>query len=409
MPQTTVLLGAGASVDAGLPIATSLTRKIAEAIQDDWRYEHWGVAATLNRVIGSIIAHETARGASPYDGVDVERVFSAVKMLSERESLEISPFVAAWNDESVRDSDELPSFWAKNFKEALTTHFDSRLERSFREGVESLTRRGPKPHEFLRVMEAMLSKLDSILSPGTDDAFDYLSPIFTLANTVSVATLNYDLGVETAAARAGISVDRGIELWTGGFDWSWGIHPGLRLLKIHGSLDWTLPAPDYLPRSKPLPQSPPRIGLRRLGTQSTDEAPAIIFGARDKLQAEGPFLAMLQEFSRWLGGTEELIVVGYSFRDAHINITIRDWLQSEPNGNRQLTIIDPTFPVSSGSMSEPNFRDWLVSLAYERNVEVAGPGQQAKFVSVQRPGFRILREGAASGLLKACSPTLDLN
>jgi hypothetical protein len=47
-------------------------------------------------VCGVLLADEGARGESPFAGLDVERVFAAVELLAERDSLEASPFVAAW-------------------------------------------------------------------------------------------------------------------------------------------------------------------------------------------------------------------------------------------------------------------------------------------------------------------------
>jgi hypothetical protein len=116
--RTTVLLGAGASVDAGVPVSVELTQIIAERVSTS---AHSGASSALNVAIGAMIAHDTARGGGPYDGVDVERLFSAVEMLADRENLEIAPFVAAWNpalDGIGNTSGGLSPFWGKNFKRA---------------------------------------------------------------------------------------------------------------------------------------------------------------------------------------------------------------------------------------------------------------------------------------------------
>ena len=61
-----------------------------------------------------------------------------------------------------------------------------------------------------------------------------------------------------------------------------------------------------------------------------DEAPAVIFGGRSKLRADGPYLDLLREFVSALTGTEDLVVVGYSFRDDHVNEVVRTWLGTNP-------------------------------------------------------------------------------
>jgi SIR2-like domain len=402
MPLTTVLLGAGASVDAGLPISTGLTRQIAEAINPGPDHGYSGVSHALNRTIGSIIAHQTAAGTSPYAGVDAETVFSAVKMLSERDSLEIAPFVETWND-TPSGHKVLPPRWSTHFSNSLLDKRTANVDFLFRKGVEALTASDPKI--YVQVMDAMLEGLHTILKPASEDCFDYLSPLFTSPGPISIATLNYDQGVELAAAQTGHDLDRGIETWEGGFDWRWAGRGAARLLKLHGSLDWTLKMAQRDTDDSPFAKAAPVIHVEDEEATWHESRPAVIFGAREKLQAEGPFLAMLFEFSRWMRNTEHLIVVGYSFRDTHINVILRDWLQSD--GAMQLTIVDPAFPVETDYSSD-DFTDFLLrGIYYEGFEPVRGTGEFQPRTHV-RPRFTILREGAATGLLKACSPTLDL-
>ena len=71
----------------------------------------------------------------------------------------------------------------------------------------------------------------------------------------------------------------------------------------------------------------------------------LVFGLRGKLRPDGPFLAMLVEFWNWLLAAERLVVVGYSFRDEHINKLIEDWI-----GVRKgcvVEIVDPCVPETS--------------------------------------------------------------
>jgi hypothetical protein len=67
--------------------------------------------------------------------------------------------------------------------------------------------------------------------------------------------------------------------------------------------------------------------------------PAVIFGHRNKLTSDGPFLDLLRQFQSELQKSESLIVIGYSFRDSHVNTYISEWLNE--SAKNILTIIDP--------------------------------------------------------------------
>ena len=86
-------MGAGASVEAGVPASFDMTKTLVEKLGDKRRW----VAEPLNFVCGALMAYDSAGGASPYAGLDIERVFAAVQLLAERRTLEVTPFVAAWH------------------------------------------------------------------------------------------------------------------------------------------------------------------------------------------------------------------------------------------------------------------------------------------------------------------------
>lgn len=66
------------------------------------------------------MAYDAAAGGSPYEGLDVERVFAAVELLAERRTLEVSPFVSAWHPAvDAWDRPGLPPFFDRKLKHAL--------------------------------------------------------------------------------------------------------------------------------------------------------------------------------------------------------------------------------------------------------------------------------------------------
>ncbi|MCL4853981.1 MAG: hypothetical protein KJZ78_21685, partial [Bryobacteraceae bacterium] len=69
--------------------------------------------------------------------------------------------------------------------------------------------------------------------------------------------------------------------------------------------------------------------------------PAVIFGHRNKLTADGPFLDLLQAFVQSLEGSTLLTIVGYSFGDGHINALIARWLNG--NTSRRLRIVNRSY------------------------------------------------------------------
>lgn len=86
------------------------------------------------------------------------------------------------------------------------------------------------------------------------------------------------------------------------------------------------------------------------GLKARGFRPAVIFGHRNKLTAEGPFLDLLRAFRRELFKVEIVTIVGYSFSDVHINEYLSQWLNGNP-GNR-LRIINPSFQQNENEFAQ---------------------------------------------------------
>src|SRR6185312_6725585 len=100
---TTVLLGAGASFDAGVPLAKQLTGLAMTAAVNgaSGRVDQRRLSTALAFVVNAMQRHAIARGVPHADNLEdlpgIEQVVSAVAMLAERADLEVSPFVADWD------------------------------------------------------------------------------------------------------------------------------------------------------------------------------------------------------------------------------------------------------------------------------------------------------------------------
>jgi hypothetical protein len=327
-----------------------MTEAIVQALAEN-RYDSAGQA--LNFAVGALIAHDTARGASPFQGVDVERLFAAVQMLAERESLEVAPFVAAWDPALESFGQQLgrfPAFFQRDMQKALVASSGWDIERLLKTAIASQIPR-PDASVFERVQTAMIMQLRRLVAVEPK-AVEYLSPLLNLTSPIRIASLNYDLGVESMAAGAGASVDTGIAAWGGGHAWSWNESAQVRLLKLHGSIDWVASAePGAEGRLRE-----PRVEVTADPVEDR-RRPYVVFGARGKLTAEGPFLAMLQQLDVMLASLRTLLVVGYSFRDDHINIALRRWLNSRPDS--VLIVLDREFVSAPGGRRERDFRSEL--------------------------------------------------
>lgn len=83
----------------------------------------------------------------------------------------------------------------------------------------------------------------------------------------------------------------------------------------------------------------------RVENPADDHVPAIVIGDREKLETDGPTLALLHAFQRALDRANRLVVVGYSFGDAHVNAVVRDWLNSDDS--RTITVLEPSWPATA--------------------------------------------------------------
>ena len=157
---------------------------------------------------------------------------------------------------------------------------------------------------------------------------------------LDIATLNYDLTIETLGALSNVEVDTGMEQWHVKRMVSFA-RP-CRLLKLHGSIDW------QARRREPTGNEEaflPYEGVEWVPGQ-IPKKPALIFGAGNKLRAGGPYLELLRQFEDSLNRSQALLVVGYSFRDEHVNALVTNWLNSDPT--KRIVVLDPAVSDFAG-------------------------------------------------------------
>ncbi|SMY05350.1 SIR2-like domain-containing protein [Brevibacterium aurantiacum] len=195
-----------------------------------------------------------------------------------------------------------------------------------------------------------------------------------------VITLNYDLTVERVTDGI-IEVNRGVHSWRPGES----IHfptrdRSMNLIKVHGSLDWVVrktPAPHGLVVSTEIVEAD-----RNAYSSGDASAPWIVVGDRDKLGTDGPTIELNYAAREALRRTDHLAVVGYSFRDEHINTLIRDWMAGDET--RTMTVLDKKWPTfSRNSRHDPaDFRSQLVA-TYAPRVDNEGERIQSRLLPVE--------------------------
>src|SRR5437763_14374916 len=118
-----LLLGAGASFEADVPLAYEMSERIAEEFQQSESIH----SHVLSYVIGGLLFQQGRKGVNPYNGINVEELFNAVQLLAERHNLEVTPFVGAW-DEVVDKLDRAIASTPDIKVSDLAEHFDYFLQ-----------------------------------------------------------------------------------------------------------------------------------------------------------------------------------------------------------------------------------------------------------------------------------------
>jgi hypothetical protein len=87
-----VLLGAGASRGAGLPLTHELTEQVITRLAK----AEPKLSPVLNYVCSAIIGHAGTSGQNPLNSLNIERVVSSIRLLAERGNHEAAPLRLPW-------------------------------------------------------------------------------------------------------------------------------------------------------------------------------------------------------------------------------------------------------------------------------------------------------------------------
>ena len=324
-----VLLGAGASVDAGIPDSARMIDRIEKLVSEkgdsDWR----NYRRLYNFVKSSILYTDGLEGLFGKDvPFNVERLVDVLEDIEGRDRHPLSPFVAAWNPRLINVAGQ-----------------ESESVRGFRHKIIN---------ELRRKWVALSQNEHALYFKGvTRFQREFQHPL-------RVFSLNYDLCVEVACGYE--NVQRGFA----DRSWDWRSFEettddpmSIFLYKLHGSLDWQI-------------HDDGRVTYVDSASTIEDDAVAIIFGTSYKFQYIDPFLFLAYEFRRWTLDVAKIVIcIGYGFNDEHINGILRQSLKQE--GSRKLiAIVGPIDDEDEIRRIEKNISN---SLHVEKNrIQIIGKG-----------------------------------
>jgi hypothetical protein len=267
-----MLLGAGSSVEAGIPASRDMVSRIEKLLQDEWA----DYRDLYNFVKSSIHYLDGIKGRFDAGTFNIEQLVSTLDELRRGDEHPLYPFVGAW----------VPKLYeVAGAGLCKISEFRSAIVRRLRDDWVQL-----RYHTDASYYAGLVRFQEEFQHP------------------LRVFTLNYDLCVEK---NCGTSIQRG-------FDesrrWDWRLFEDrqdaeskLLLYKLHGSIDWTYDAEKSLTYVD---------GFSHIAPDDI----AIIFGTTYKLQYVDPFLFFAYELRRYTLDFAKLIVtVGYGFADQHIN------------------------------------------------------------------------------------------
>lgn len=280
-----VLLGAGASCDAGMKNSFMMISDIERQLKTKWKE----FADLYNYIQSSQYHLERIKGVEPKDIVfNIEHLVGLLNVIINiaEKNVEVYPFIGSWEKELYLVAGPKLELAIK-FKEEILLQLKTTW----------LT-----PDDY-KTQSSYYKKL-------TETGYNYPLRIFSL---------NYDMCVE-----ANIGPTHNLER---GFDenrkWDYRRYEPSEegtqyyLYKLHGSLDWK------------------RDEEKRLTyADSTDSVSPlqmeIIFGVQNKLQSYDPYMFYFYAFREACIRSELIVISGYGFNDKHINDNLISAVKNDP-------------------------------------------------------------------------------
>jgi hypothetical protein len=292
-----VLLGAGASCDAGMFNSIQMINEIEKKLNDEWR----AYKDLYNYVQSSHFHLERIKGVPTKDIIfNIENLVALLDTIIKiaKKDLDVYPFVGSWEK-------ELLAITGNNFD--LAQHFKDKI-------LTKLKDEWLSPANF-RTTSSYYKKFSEM---------EYNQPL-------KIFSLNYDMCVEENLQGENATLERGFtdqKIWDyRQYDLNADAMRDFYLYKLHGSLDWfrddekRLTYVDLVQRVNPLQME-------------------IIFGVQNKLQSYDPYLFYFYAFREACFDAELIVASGYGFMDRHINDNLINAFRLDPGKRLLVNIFD---------------------------------------------------------------------
>jgi hypothetical protein len=327
-PRVAFLLGAGVSMGADLPGTAEVTRRVEVMAAEARATQGLSVGAQESRLVGELLTRLRAFAEPPHDAdatFNYEILHYLCRQVAE-EGIEFeNPLIVPAIRRVTRGIVSAAQAERNRFTiEGVAAHALGSIQRVVTGSL--FTSKRPIGH------------LDALVSACRDSRL----------SAIDVATLNHDTLIEGVLQARGIlyedgflPVESGLREWIRGRLMDAGAR--VRLLKLHGSVDWHRVRPissDHAWYDDRWIQVP-ELDQSRLGLFTCPPSPLILIGTTDKIldYVRFPFVDILCAFRDALGRSSRLVVSGYSFGDKAINSQIADWYYT--NRDRRIVAISP--------------------------------------------------------------------
>lgn len=302
------LLGAGASVEAGIPISQKMVEEIEKLIVTK---SEWKPYKELYYYLRSSIHYSDGIMGKFAEQFNVERLLIVISQIEERERNIMYPFIGAWNSRLI-DLAGVNFEYVSKFKELIRKQL----------------------YEWVGLR-------------NYDDA-SYYQSFSSLAGDIGtlikVFTLNYDLCFETVVGKTKeikLGFTKNSNEWHHtNFDSDEGI--SYNLYKLHGSIDW------YIHNNK------------LYKSERLEQNPELIFGIMHKMTSVDPYFyysSKLREVC--LNDVKIMILIGYSYADEYVNIILAQAL----NEKSAVRIVN----VGPSKDGEEAVRNWIAQKLHLNN------------------------------------------
>jgi len=312
-PAITILLGAGASKDAGLKLSAELTDELHSNVLQN---KDEDLRRALGLILGAIAFRRSIEGTDRHAPTDIETVLRLAQQLAVRETHPLSGFVASWHSALEQIA---PLGNGITFQRLI-----GRARDILRDALKE-----PEDHARL----SYLANVRRLVVPS--DPQDNYPEVFTL---------NYDRCLEL-----GLTYER-TDFTTGFSEGRWDQTQFLksscvRIYKLHGSFGWVRHPENTILYDRDLALARTDIDIASYDTE--DE---LIFGTDNKLRAVQPFLWMAYRLSEAVARSKFIVVIGYGFGDSYINQILSQGMATDPA--KRLIAVGPRLSESDLERAE---------------------------------------------------------